>query len=74
LAEPRKFQSDPYWRDHLLFCEYFHGDSGAGISASHQTGWTGVVAGLFDIFGKMDAETFLKGGRETVFGREKERA
>ena len=39
-----KFQSDPHWRDHLLFYEYFHGDNGAGIGASHQTGWTGVVA------------------------------
>jgi hypothetical protein len=64
-----KFQSDPYWRDHLLFYEYFHGDNGAGIGASHQTGWTGVIAGLIDIFGKMDAETFLKGGREAAFGR-----
>jgi hypothetical protein len=65
-----KFQNDPYWRDHLLFYEYFHGDNGAGLGASHQTGWTGVVAGLIDIFGKMDAETFLKGGREAAFGRE----
>jgi hypothetical protein len=69
-----KFQSDPYWRDHLLFYEYLHGDNRDGIGASQQTGWTGVIAGLFDIFGKMDAETFLKGGREAVFGREKERA
>jgi hypothetical protein len=65
-----KFQSDPNWRDHLLFYEYFHGDNGAGIGASHQTGWTGVVAGLIDIFGKLDAETFLQGGRGAVFGRE----
>ena len=41
-----KFQSDPYWRDYLLFYEYFHGDNGAGIGASHQTGWTGLVANL----------------------------
>ena len=39
-----KFQSDPHWRDHVLFYEYFHGDNGAGLGASHQTGWTGVVA------------------------------
>jgi hypothetical protein len=38
------FQNDPHWRDNLLFYEYFHGDSGAGIGASHQTGWTGIVA------------------------------
>jgi hypothetical protein len=68
-----KFQSDSYWRDNLLFYEYFHGDNGAGIGASHQTGWTGVIAGLIDIFGKMDAETFLKGGREAAFGRETEK-
>jgi hypothetical protein len=40
----QKFQSDPYWRDHLLFYEYFHGDNGTGIGASHQTGWTGLLA------------------------------
>ena len=39
-----KFQDDPHWRDHLLFYEYFHGDNGAGLGASHQTGWTGLVA------------------------------
>jgi hypothetical protein len=65
-----KFQRDPHWRDLLLFYEYFHGDNGAGLGASHQTGWTGVIAGLIEIFGKMDAETFLKGGREAAFGRE----
>lgn len=41
-----KFQSDPRWRDHILFHEYFHGDNGAGLGASHQTGWTGLVADL----------------------------
>src|SRR5206468_2828033 len=68
------FQRDAYWRDNLLFYEYFHGDNGAGIGASHQTGWTGVIAGLIDIFGKLDAETFLRGGRGAVFGREIETA
>jgi hypothetical protein len=43
-----KFQQDPYWRDCLLFHEYFHGDNGAGLGASHQTGWTGLVANLID--------------------------
>jgi len=42
----RPFQDDPHWRDHLLFYEYFHGDNGAGLGASHQTGWTGLVAKL----------------------------
>jgi hypothetical protein len=41
-------QNDPHWRDHLLFYEYFHGDNGAGIGASHQTGWTAVVANLIE--------------------------
>ena len=68
------FQHDPHWRDNLLFYEYFHGDNGAGIGASHQTGWTGVVAGLIDIFGKLDAESFLKGGREAAFTRVTETA
>ena len=42
----KKFQDDPYWRDLVLFYEYFHGDNGAGLGASHQTGWTGLVAKL----------------------------
>ena len=62
-----KFQRDPYWRDHLLFYEYFHGDNGAGIGASHQTGWTGVVAGLFEYFRHIDAQTILQGGLATAF-------
>ncbi len=39
----RRFQEDPHWRDHLLFYEYLHGDNGAGLGASHQTGWTGII-------------------------------
>ena len=54
-----KFQTDPHWRDLILFYEYFHGDNGAGLGASHQTGWTGVVARLLDLFGRVDAETLL---------------
>jgi hypothetical protein len=65
-----KFQSDPRWRDHLLFYEYFHGDNGAGIGASHQTGWTGLVAPLIEIFGRLDAQSFLEGGRAAAFHRE----
>jgi hypothetical protein len=44
----KKFQQDPHWRDYILFYEYFHGDNGAGIGASHQTGWTALVASLID--------------------------
>jgi hypothetical protein len=40
------FQNDEHWRDHVLFYEYFHGDNGAGLGASHQTGWTALVAKL----------------------------
>jgi hypothetical protein len=43
-----KFQNDPYWKDYILFYEYFHGDNGAGLGASHQTGWTALVASLID--------------------------
>jgi hypothetical protein len=45
-----RFQNDPYWRDYLHFYEYFHGDNGAGIGASHQTGWTGLIAPLIQLF------------------------
>ena len=44
----KRFQNDPLWRDEILFYEYFHGDNGAGIGASHQTGWTALVANLID--------------------------
>jgi hypothetical protein len=43
-----KFQNDPHWRDLILFYEYFHGDTGFGLGASHQTGWTGLMASLID--------------------------
>jgi hypothetical protein len=64
-----KFQTDPHWRDYVLFYEYFHGDNGAGLGASHQTGWTGVVATLIELFGRLDAKTFLAEGRSAVFNR-----
>jgi hypothetical protein len=54
-----KFQDDPHWRDCLLFYEYFHGDNGAGIGASHQTGWTGTVAKLIQLFGFLRPEDML---------------
>ena len=49
-----KFQNDPSWRDHVLFYEYFHGDNGAGIGASHQTGWTALVAKLLQQSGERE--------------------
>jgi len=47
-----RFQSDPYWQDVILFHEYFHGDTGAGLGASHQTGWTALVAKLLEQSGE----------------------
>jgi hypothetical protein len=44
----KKFQQDPYWKDLILFYEFYHGDNGAGIGASHQTGWSALVAALID--------------------------
>ena len=52
FGEAKKFQEDPHWRDYILFYEYFHGDNGAGIGASHQTGWTGLVAKLLQQSGE----------------------
>ena len=63
------FQSDPHWRDHLLFYEYFHGDNGAGLGASHQTGWTGLVALGIELFGLLDAKSFLESGHEALYRR-----
>ena len=62
-----KFQHDPNWRDYILFYEYFHADNGAGLGASHQTGWTGLVAKLIQLFGSMDAEHVLEVGRKAAF-------
>jgi hypothetical protein len=57
-----KFQNDPHWRDYILFHEYFHGDNGAGLGASHQTGWTGLVASAIQLFDTTDAESLLAEG------------
>jgi hypothetical protein len=66
-----KFQNDPHWRDHILFHEYFHGDNGAGLGASHQTGWTGAVAMLINLFGGLDAARALQEGKKAAFSRKK---
>jgi hypothetical protein len=55
----KKFQDDPYWKDYILYYEYFHGDNGAGLGASHQTGWTGLIARLLDIFARVDPQVAL---------------
>ena len=75
----KKFQEDPHWRDYILFYEYFHGDNGAGLGASHQTGWTGLIARGLDLFARINAEEALKEPakvmarmtREQVAGRQK---
>jgi hypothetical protein len=56
----KKFQEDPYWKDYILFYEYFHGDNGAGLGASHQTGWTGTIARSMDLFARITAEELLR--------------
>jgi hypothetical protein len=61
-----KFQNDPHWRDYILFYEYFHGDNGAGLGASHQTGWTGIVARLIQMFGVLDEKSALETGKRTT--------
>jgi hypothetical protein len=65
-----KFQNDPHWRDCLLFYEYFHGDNGAGLGASHQTGWTGAIARLMHLFATLTPEAVLAGGKKTYFETE----
>jgi hypothetical protein len=66
-GDAEKFQTDPHWRDHILFYEYFRGDNGAGLGASHQTGWTGLVAPLMQIFGRVDARSALESGKMAIF-------
>ncbi len=68
-GEAAKFQNDEHWRDLILFYEYFHGDNGAGLGASHQTGWTGLVAPLMDIFSRVDAKTALETERGRVMAK-----
>jgi hypothetical protein len=66
----RTFQDDPHWRDLILFYEYFHGDNGAGLGASHQTGWSGAVARLMQLFATTTAADVLDGGKQsTIQGR-----
>jgi hypothetical protein len=59
----RMFQEDPHWRDLILFYEYFHGDNGAGLGASHQTGWTGAIAAAMHLFATTSAEQALELGK-----------
>ncbi|HEV7511810.1 MAG TPA: hypothetical protein VGO27_08925 [Candidatus Acidoferrum sp.] len=63
----KKFQNDPFWRDYICFPEYFHGDNGAGLGASHQTGWTGLVAKLIELYGFVDPRQALEMGKQGSF-------
>jgi len=64
FGDAAKFQTDPHWRDNLLFYEYFHGDTGAGIGASHQTGWTGGIARMIQANGSFEEKDLLAGDVE----------
>ena len=65
-AAPRSSRRIPHWRDLILFYEYFHGDNGAGLGASHQTGWTGVVARLIQLGYSLRSEDVLAEGRRVL--------
>ena len=65
-GQSRKFQTDPHWRNLILFYEYFHGDNGAGIGASHQTGWTGLVAWFMISLETLDPKEILEKGFDNV--------
>jgi hypothetical protein len=61
------FQTDPNWKDLILFYEYFHGDNGAGLGASHQTGWTGTIARIMSLFATTTPEQILELGKTAGF-------
>ncbi len=65
----KKFQDDPHWKDYILFYEYFHGDNGAGLGASHQTGWTGIIARTLDLFARMNPADALHKGKADLVAR-----
>jgi hypothetical protein len=63
FGDERTMQQDPHWRDYIFFYEYFHGDNGAGLGASHQTGWTGVIAPAMHLFATTTAQQILDLGK-----------
>ncbi len=65
----KKFQEDPHWKDYILYYEYFHGDNGAGLGASHQTGWTGIVARMMDLFARMEPAELLEASKHDVIAQ-----
>jgi hypothetical protein len=73
-GDTEKSPTDPHSSDHVLFYEYFQEDNGAGLGASHQTGWVGVVAKLIQLFGLLNPKKFLEAGVATVFAPRWQRA
>ena len=69
-GETQKFQADPHWRDLILFYEYFNGDNGAGLGASHQTGWTGMIARILHLFATRSAAQALDLAKPGLVGDE----
>jgi hypothetical protein len=65
----KKFQEDPHWKDYILFYEYFHGDNGAGLGASHQTGWTGIIARTLDLFARTQSADWLEISKDDLAAR-----
>ena len=65
----QKFQDDPHWSGYSLFYEYFHGDSGAGVGASHQTGWSGAIARIMHLFASTDAAEILEKGKQGAMSK-----
>jgi hypothetical protein len=65
----KRFQEDPHWRDYILFYEYFQGDDGAGLGASHQTGWTGTIARTMDVFARLSQEDVLSISKRELAAR-----
>jgi hypothetical protein len=65
----KKFQEDPHWKDYILFYEYFHGDNGAGLGAGHQTGWTGIIARVLDLFARGSAADWLQTSKSDLGAR-----
>jgi len=65
----KKFQEDPHWKDYILFYEYFQADNGAGLGASHQTGWTGVIARTLDSFARLKPADVLQIAKSDMVAR-----
>jgi hypothetical protein len=65
----KKFQEDPHWKDYILFYEYFQADNGAGLGASHQTGWTGIIARTLDLFARLRPADVLEVAKSDMVAR-----